>query len=82
MSADGQPQHAGDMGAQVAMALDNLEAVLCENGMGLANAARVNIYTTDVDQFFANYAPMAERLAAAGAAPPATLASPGWPSRS
>ena len=28
MSADGQPQHAGDMGAQISMALDNIEAVL------------------------------------------------------
>ena len=59
MSADGQPQHAGDMAAQVAMAVDNLEAVLGEAGMTLANVVRLNIYTTDVDEFFANYAPMA-----------------------
>lgn len=73
MSAEGQPQHAGDMGAQVAMAVDNLEAVLRDAGMRLANVVRLNIYTTDVDLFFANYGPMAERLAAAGVAPPGTL---------
>jgi enamine deaminase RidA (YjgF/YER057c/UK114 family) len=73
VSAEGQPQHAGDMGAQVALAVDNLEAVLREAGMGLANVVRLNIYTTDVDQFFANYGTMAERMAAAGVAPPGTL---------
>ena len=55
------------------MAIDNLEAVLREAGMGLANVVRLNIYTTDVDLFFANYGPMTERLAAAGVAPPGTL---------
>ena len=73
MSADGQPQHAGDMAAQVAMAMDNLEAVLREAGMGLANVVRLNIYTTDIDEFFAHYGPMVERLAAVGMAPPGTL---------
>lgn len=72
-SAEGQPQHPGDMGAQVAMAVDNLEAVLREAGMALANVVRLNIYTTDVDEFFANYGSMAERLGAAGVAPPGTL---------
>ena len=73
MSAEGQPQHADDMGAQVLMAIDNLEAVLREAGMGLANVVRLNIYTTDIDLFFANYGPMTERLAAAGVAPPGSL---------
>jgi enamine deaminase RidA (YjgF/YER057c/UK114 family) len=73
MSADGAPQHAGAMGAQIGMALDNLEAVLREAGMGLANVVRLNIYTTDIEEFFAEYGSMAERLAAAGVAPPGTL---------
>ena len=73
MSADGQPQHAGDMGAQVAMAVDNLEAVLAAAGMGLANIVRLNIYTTDVDGFFESYGAMAERLGAVGVTPPGTL---------
>jgi enamine deaminase RidA (YjgF/YER057c/UK114 family) len=73
VSADGEPQHAGDMGAQVAMAVDNLEAVLRDAGMGLANVVRLNIYTTDIDLFFANYGAMAERLGAAGVTPPGVL---------
>lgn len=72
-SAEGQPQHAGDMAAQTSMAVDNLEAVLGEAGMGLANVVRLNIYTTDVDEFLANYGPMAARMAAAGVSPPGTL---------
>lgn len=73
MSADGTPQHPGDMSAQLALALDNLEAVLKEADMTLADVVRLNIYTTDVDAFFASYGAMAERLAAAGVRPPGTL---------
>jgi len=73
MSAEGVPQHAGDMGAQVSMALDNLEAVLEGAGMTLANVVRLNIYTTDVDAFFGAMGAMSERLAAAGVRPPGTL---------
>ena len=72
-SLEGQPQHGDDMSAQVAMALDNLEAVLGDAGMTLANVVRLNIYTTDVDRFLATYGQMTERLAAAGVAPPGTL---------
>ena len=32
VDADGTPQHAGDMAAQVGLALDNLEAVLAAAG--------------------------------------------------
>jgi enamine deaminase RidA (YjgF/YER057c/UK114 family) len=34
VDAQGAAQHAGDMAAQVGLALDNLEAVLSEAGMG------------------------------------------------
>ncbi len=73
MSADGQPQHAGDMAAQITMSLDNIEAVLAEAGMDLSNVVRLNIYTTDVDETFANYGIIAERLGTAGVAPPGSL---------
>jgi len=73
MSAAGEPQHAGDMGAQITMAVDNLEAVLGEAGMTLANVVRLNIYTTDIDEFFVHYGNLAGRTAAAGVAPPGTL---------
>jgi enamine deaminase RidA (YjgF/YER057c/UK114 family) len=49
VDADGNSQHAGDMAAQIGLGLDNLEAVLAEAGMSLANVVRLNILTTDVD---------------------------------
>ena len=52
MSGDGAPQHAGDMAAQLTLSLDNLEAVLREGGMSLANLVRLNVYATDVDLLF------------------------------
>ncbi|WP_433010907.1 RidA family protein [Kribbella sp. CA-294648] len=73
MNADGKPEHAGDMAAQVALSLDNLEAVLGEAGMSLANLVRLNVYTTDVDLLFQHYGVLASRLGAAGVAPPTTM---------
>jgi enamine deaminase RidA (YjgF/YER057c/UK114 family) len=73
VDADGAPQHAGNMAAQVALALDNLEAVLREAGMDLSNVVRLNIYTTDVDAFLQEMGGMAGRTGAAGVAPPGTL---------
>ena len=73
VDGDGNPQHAGDMAAQVALATDNLEAVLRDAGMTLANVVRLNLYTTDVDAFIANAASLGERTSAAGVAPPGTL---------
>jgi enamine deaminase RidA (YjgF/YER057c/UK114 family) len=73
MSEDGTPLHDGDMAAQLAVSLDNLEAVLGEAGMSLANLVRLNVYTTDVDQLFPQYGVLASRLGAAGVAPPTTM---------
>lgn len=73
MSSDGQPQHDGDMAAQVALSLDNLEGVLGEAGMSLANLVRLNVYTTDVDLLFQHYGVLASRLGAAGVAPTTTM---------
>jgi enamine deaminase RidA (YjgF/YER057c/UK114 family) len=70
---DGRPQHPGDMAAQLALSLDNLEAVLGEAGMSLVNLVRLNVYTTDVDQLFPHYGVLAARLGAAGVAPPTTM---------
>lgn len=71
--ADGAPQHPGDMAAQIALALDNLEAVLAGGGMSLADVVRLTIYTTDVDAFLAHNDVFAGPLAAAGVMPAATL---------
>ena len=73
MSGDGRPQHADDMGAQLALSLDNLEAVLGEGGMSLANLVRLNVYTTDVDLLFQHYGVLAARLGAAGVTPTTTM---------
>lgn len=73
MSAEGKPQHDGDMGAQLALSIDNLEAVLGEAGMTLANLVRLNVYTTDADLLYRHYGVLAARLGAAGVAPASTL---------
>ncbi len=73
MSGDGRPVHDGDMAAQLALSLDNLEAVLGEADMSLANLVRLNVYTTDVDLLFPHYGVLASRLAAAGVAPTTTM---------
>ncbi|WP_067182064.1 RidA family protein [Microtetraspora niveoalba] len=73
MSGDGKPQHSDDMAAQLALSLDNLEAVLGEAGMSLANLVRLNVYTTDVDRLFEHYGVLASRLGAAGVAPSTTM---------
>ncbi|HEU5032789.1 MAG TPA: RidA family protein [Spirillospora sp.] len=73
MSGDGKPEHTGDMAAQLALSLDNLEAVLGEAGMSLVNLVRLNVYTTDVDRLFEHYGVLASRLGAAGVAPSTTM---------
>lgn len=73
MDADGKPQHEGDMAAQLALSLDNVEAVLGAAGMSPANLVRLNVYTTDVDLLFQHYGVLAARLAVAGVAPATTM---------
>ena len=83
VSADGAPQHVGDMAAQISLALDNLESVLEQAGMGLGNVVRLNIYTTDVDSLFEHYGVLAARTGAAQVAPPGpSWAWPDWPTPS
>lgn len=73
MSAEGRPEHAGDMAAQLALALDNLEAVLAEAGMDLSHVVRLDVYTTDMDRLMQHYGVLARRLRGAGVAPTSTL---------
>jgi enamine deaminase RidA (YjgF/YER057c/UK114 family) len=61
------------MGAQMALCLDNLDAVLGQAGMTLAQVVKLTIYATDVDQLFAHYGVLMGRLGAAGATPPTTV---------
>jgi enamine deaminase RidA (YjgF/YER057c/UK114 family) len=62
----------GDMAAQLAGALDALEAVLTLAGYGLADIARLGIYTTDIDAFIAAW-PVIRARFEPGAVPPNTL---------
>ncbi len=73
IDADGKAVHPGDIRAQLAQALDNLETVLQEAGSELSNVVRLNLYTTDVDGLLAAYDVFTGRLAKAGCRPTSTL---------
>ncbi|WP_336026833.1 RidA family protein [Geodermatophilus sp. FMUSA9-8] len=70
---EGKPQHPDDVAAQLALALDNLEAVLGGAGMALADVVRLEVLTTDVDRLLESYGVLAGRLGAAGVAPATTM---------
>jgi enamine deaminase RidA (YjgF/YER057c/UK114 family) len=59
---DGAPVHAGDMAAQMNQTLDNLERVLSEAGMSLANVVRIDYFTTDMDAYFGAFGTVVQRL--------------------
>lgn len=69
----GNPQHPGDMRAQISLALDNLEAVLNAARMNLSNVSRLGIYATDVDEALKNFDLMGMRFGPHRVAPPMTL---------
>jgi enamine deaminase RidA (YjgF/YER057c/UK114 family) len=73
VDADGEPMHEGDMRAQVAQAVANVETVLREAGFTLADVVRLNYYVTDVDAFLEHGAEGAARLEEAGCRPASTL---------
>lgn len=70
MSKEGKPEHDGDMAAQLALSIDNIEAVLAEAGMSLSNLVRLNVFTTDVDLLFQHYGVLAGRWAPPGSRRP------------
>lgn len=73
VDATGAPQHPGDMRGQLALALDNLQAVLDAAGMSLANVVRLTIHATDVDAALRNFDLLGQRFGPLGVAPPMTL---------
>ena len=73
VDAEGNPQHPGDMRSQIALALDNLEAVLSAADMGLADVTRLGVYATDVDEAMRHFDLLGTRFGPLGAAPPMTL---------
>jgi enamine deaminase RidA (YjgF/YER057c/UK114 family) len=62
VDADGNPQHPGDMAAQLELALDNMEAVLDAADMTLANVVRLNAYTTDLDELVKQFPRITDRF--------------------
>ena len=70
---DGNPQHPGDMRAQLALAFENLEAVLATAGMSPANLKKLVIYTTDMDATLQHFDVLGAKLGRFGASPPMTL---------
>lgn len=69
----GNVLHAGDMGKQLAKALDNLEVVLAKGGMTLANVVRLNYYVTDINAFFGAHDLIGERVKNVAVKPSGTL---------
>ena len=73
VDADGKTLHAGDFKGQINSTIDNLEAVLKGAGYNFSDIVRLNIYTTDLEGFFASRGVLLERLVAAGARYTSTL---------
>ena len=73
VGADGQALHPRDMRAQLNQCVDNLDTVLKAAGFTLSDVVRLNIYTTDVDAYFANLDIVTSRLVAAGCRSAGTL---------
>jgi enamine deaminase RidA (YjgF/YER057c/UK114 family) len=66
VDANGNSQHPGDMAAQLGLALDNLQTVLADADMTLANVIRLNVYTTDVDTLLQHFTILTERFGGTG----------------
>jgi enamine deaminase RidA (YjgF/YER057c/UK114 family) len=73
VDADGAPVHEGDMAGQIGQALDNLETVLEQSGMTLADVVRLNYFVTDLDAFAGARTTLGGRLAEGNCRPAATL---------
>jgi 2-iminobutanoate/2-iminopropanoate deaminase len=75
VSAEGQSMYPGDIRSQASLTLDNIELVLTQAGMSLANIVRMNTYVTDVDAYLEQADGLiTQRLAQFGVRPPGVLA--------
>jgi enamine deaminase RidA (YjgF/YER057c/UK114 family) len=73
IAAGGTVLHPGDLGAQLAQSVDNLQTVLEQAGADLSQLVRVNYYTTDVDALSAALPLVIPRLGTAECRPASTL---------
>lgn len=73
VDAGGHLLHEGDMAAQLALALDNVSAVLEAAGLELTDLVHLRIHTTAIDALLEAQVVVEEHLAEVGATPPLTL---------
>jgi enamine deaminase RidA (YjgF/YER057c/UK114 family) len=73
VDGEGAPLHAGDMGAQIAQALDNVETVVRAAGLQPSDIVSLRYYTIDVDAFIAAGPTLGQKLAGWGCRPASTL---------
>ncbi|MEM7544291.1 MAG: RidA family protein [Pseudomonadota bacterium] len=73
VDGDGNPQHPGDMRAQIDLALNNLEAVLVAADMDFSNVTKLGVFATDVDEAMKNFDLFGMRFGPVQSAPPMTL---------
>jgi enamine deaminase RidA (YjgF/YER057c/UK114 family) len=72
MNEEGLP-NATSMEEQLLSSLYNLETVLNSAGYQLSDVVRLNYYTTSVEEFFAAYGAIAQRLSQSQCKPSSTL---------
>lgn len=72
MNAEGQPVN-GTMQEQIALSLANLEQVINKAGYEPKHIVRLNLYTTNIGEFFGAYGTLAGWMAAHGLVPASTL---------
>ena len=76
VDADGNPVCVGDMAGQVMQVMDNVEAVLAEAGMSLADVVRYDVHTTDLQSYFEQgHEQVAKRFAQVGPFPAGGIAT-------
>ena len=71
--AEGAPMHAGDLVAQFGQAWSNLKDALTAADMDPTNIVRMNMYTTDVEQFMEKAGDLVPIFAGDGCKPVSTL---------
>lgn len=69
----GRALHPGDMAAQLDRAFENLETLLAEAGLTMANVVRLNYYVTDMEAFGEARQVIAARLGSLSVKPSGTL---------
>jgi enamine deaminase RidA (YjgF/YER057c/UK114 family) len=62
VDANGNAQHPDDIGAQIELSLDNVQTLLTAADMSFANVARLNVYTTDMDQLLRQFGRVSKRF--------------------